>query len=334
MTHKRMAVLGAGSFGVALAKTMADLGHPVTLWARDEEVVRHLNKTHRHPHRLSSIVLPDSLKASHDLEASLKGASVVISTLPMLALRSVWSRAARFLEPNALVISTTKGIEAETQCFSSDILVEVLGVTHKNKITFLSGPSFALEVAQRLPTVITLAAFDVNAAKAIQQMISSDFLRAYVITDVIGLEVAGAFKNVVAIAAGVIDGLTLGQNAKAALITRGLAEISRLAVAMGGVPATLSGLSGIGDLMLTCYGDLSRNRQVGLELARGVDLSEIMSRLSQVAEGVHTAKSARLVSQKYGVEMPICESVYKLLYGNVSPNELVFELMTRRLGAE
>lgn len=324
MNSKKVAVVGAGAFGVAWAKTMADLGFEVALWSRSGSRTE----------RLGSIQLPSNVQTLTTLAETLQNAPWVISTLPMSALREVWTLARPLLHPDAKIISTTKGVEPETLHFSSSLLLEVLGESWRNNLVFLSGPTFALEMAQRKPTALTLASESPAAAKAVQSLISCSFLRAYTTNDVIGVEVAGAFKNVIAIAAGIVDGMELGQNAKAALITRGLGEMTRLAVALGGTFSTLSGLSGAGDLMLTCYGTLSRNRQVGYELSRGKKLPDVIASLSQVAEGVYTAKSARELAERLNLQLPICDAVYRLIYEAAPVQNLLQDLMSRPLGDE
>ena len=333
-SNHHVVVLGGGAFGVALSKIMADKGLSTELWARNPEVVASINQFHHHPKRLSHVRLPDALKATTDLQAALSKADIVISALPMVALTEVWQTAKPFIQPHALVVSTTKGIEDKTLRFSSDILAHILGPSFLNQTTFLSGPSFASELAQGLPTALTLAGAHLPTVETLQVILSGSVLRCYASQDVIGLEVAGALKNVIAIAAGAVDGLELGNNAKAALITRGLAEITRLAVAMGGMSHTFSGLAGIGDLFLTCHGPLSRNRMLGFELAKGRSLEATLTHLGQVVEGVNTTRSVNLLCEKYKVDMPISKGVYRLLFDQVPLYQTLTDLLARKLGFE
>lgn len=327
-------VLGAGSFGTALAKLLAEGGHRVCVWARDPAVVKSINEEHRHPRRLTDVRLPPGLIATTDLAECMKGASLIVSGVPTVAVREVWERAREHLESDTLIVSATKGIENETLMLISDILRDVLPAEAHGRLTYLSGPSFALELCRRLPTAVTIAAEDESVAEQVQRIISTDYFRAYTTTDVVGVELGGALKNVIAIAAGAADGLGFGLNTRAALITRGLAEITRLAVKMGARPLTLAGLAGMGDLVLTCTGSLSRNRTVGFQLGQGKKLDAILQELGEVAEGVNTTRAVRDLSRREEVEMPICEGVYSLLFEDVDARDAVYALMGRRLKAE
>lgn len=330
-----VAVLGAGAFGTALAKLLAEGGHKVSLVARDPDVVAAINDEHKHPRRLPGVRLPPGLKASTDAAAAVDGATVVVSAVPTVALRSVWGAAKSSLGDDTVIISATKGIENDTLMLVSDMLKDILPESAHRQLTYLSGPSFALELAKRLPTAVTVAADDEEMACRVQEVISTDYFRAYTTTDVIGVELGGALKNVIAIAAGAADGLGFGLNTSAALITRGLAEIGRLATKMGARPLTLAGLAGMGDLVLTCTGSLSRNRTVGVKLGQGQKLSQILEELGQVAEGVNTTRSVHDLMKREGVEMPISEGVYRLLFDeSVDPRDAVFELMGRKLKSE
>lgn len=329
-----VAVLGAGSFGTALAKLLAEGGHRVTIYARDPLVVEQINTEHRHPRRLQDIRLPPGLKATDEIQACVEGASLVVSGVPTVAMRQVWGQAKHVLAKDALVVSATKGIENDTLMLISDVLEELLPSQHHPFLTYLSGPSFALELSRRLPTAVTVAAHDEEMAARVQKIISTDYFRAYTTTDVTGVELGGALKNVVAIAVGASDGLGLGMNTRAALITRGLAEITRLAVKMGAQPATLAGLAGMGDLVLTCTGPLSRNRTVGFQLGQGKALDQILEDLGEVAEGVYTTRSVHDLAAREGVDLPIAEGVYRLLFEDIGPRELVHELMGRKLKPE
>ena len=329
-----VAVLGAGSFGTALAKLLAEGGHAVQIYARDPDVAHGITHNHRHPRRLSSIRLPPGLRASTDIATVVEGASLVVSSIPTQAVRSVWTIAAEALEPGAYVVSATKGIENTTLMLVSDILREVVPPEAHARIAYLSGPSFAVELAKRLPTAVTIAADDEAVAHHVQHIISTDYFRAYTTTDVLGVELGGSLKNVMAIAAGVADGLGSGLNTTAALITRGLAEMARLAVKMGAQPLTLAGLAGMGDLVLTCTGALSRNRTVGVQLGQGKKLDAILRGLGEVAEGVPTSQSLHDLAKRESVDMPIAESVYRLLFEGSDPRQELYDLMSRELRPE
>lgn len=327
-------VLGAGSFGTALAKLLAEGGHRVRLWARDADVVRSINEDHRHPRRLREVQLPPGLVATRDLEETLRDASLVVSGIPTVGLREVWNQAASFLGQETIVLSATKGIENDTLMLISDLLKDVLPKDAHARLSYLSGPSFALELCRRLPTAVTVAADEEHVAEQVQRIISTDYFRAYTTTDVVGVELGGALKNVIAIAAGAADGLGFGLNTRAALMTRGLAEISRLAVKMGARPLTLAGLAGMGDLVLTCTGSLSRNRSVGVQLGQGKALAEALATIGEVAEGVNTARAVQALCRREEVEMPLSEGVYAMLFEGMDARELVYALMGRRLKAE
>jgi glycerol-3-phosphate dehydrogenase (NAD(P)+) len=329
-----VAVLGAGSFGTALAKLLAEGGHAVRLYARDVEVAKTINEQHRHPRRLSGVRLPPGLKAITDVKEAVTGAALVVSSVPTVAVRAVWQDAGHALHPDAYVMSATKGIENGSLKLVSDILLDSVPERAKTRLCYLSGPSFALEMARRLPTAVTIAADDEATATHVQSIISTDYFRAYTTTDVVGVELAGALKNVIAIAAGAADGLGFGANTQAALITRGLAEMSRLATKMGARPLTMAGLAGVGDLVLTCTGQLSRNRTVGFQLGQGKKLDQILKDLGQVAEGVNTARSVHDLMKREGVDMPISAAVHRLLFENTDPREEVYGLMGRKLKAE
>ncbi|HSJ99046.1 MAG TPA: NAD(P)H-dependent glycerol-3-phosphate dehydrogenase [Myxococcota bacterium] len=330
----RVAVLGAGSFGSCLAILCADRGHDVTLWARDPAFAEAIARDRRNPRYLKEIEFPDSIRPSADLETALAGAELVIVSVPSHAVRDVMTRAARFVPEEALLVSTVKGIELDTGKTMDAVLEEVLPAAHHPRLTFLSGPSFAHEVARHKPTVLTVACKQEPYAIAVQSTLSCPWFRCYSDTDVIGVEVGGALKNVIAIAVGVSDGLGMGANARAATMTRGLAEITRLGVAMGANPLTFLGLAGMGDLVLTCTGDLSRNRRVGLALGAGRTLEDILAELGEVAEGVRTTYAACQLAERIGVELPIAEGVRALLDGKVDPRQGAAQLLTRQLRGE
>jgi glycerol-3-phosphate dehydrogenase (NAD(P)+) len=327
-------VIGAGSFGTAIASVLASKSHQVFLWGRDAALVSALNERHENPTYLPGIPLPAQVSATTQLEEALHGAELVVSATPSHATRTVMAQALRWLPPQAPVVTVSKGIENETLLTMTEVLEQALPEDHHPYIAVLSGPSFAKEMVQRLPTVVTIASRWEKVALRCQQAFNTETFRAYTSTDVAGVQLGGALKNVIAIAAGIADGLGFGHNARAAIITRGLAEITRMAVRLGANPLTLAGLSGMGDLVLTCTGDLSRNRRVGIELGKGRALSEILGEMKQVAEGIKTAKSARDLSIKTGVEMPICDQVYAIAYEGKNPKAAVIELMTRQPKSE
>lgn len=326
-------VIGAGAWGTALAISLAT-NHRVTLWARDAAQIKEMRASRCNQLYLPDISLPANLELSDDFFAALVNADLAIIAVPTAALRSTLQRLA--LSPGRLsgglradcgVVWVCKGFEAGTSELPHQVVADVL--PEGLHCGVLSGPSFAKEVASGLPTALTLASVDEDFARSAAQALHHAHLRIYASNDVIGVEVGGAVKNVMAIASGISDGLGLGQNARAALLTRGLAEITRLGLKLGGRPETLYGLSGAGDLILTCTGDLSRNRQVGLLLAQQHDLELILRRLGHVAEGVHTAREVHQLAQRLGVAMPISEAVYRILYEHVPAADMVTELLKR-----
>ncbi len=329
-----MVILGAGSWGTALGKLLAEKGRRVKLLARRKEVVEAINRRQENPFYLPKIKLPPHLSATEDPKI-LKEASLIVFAIPSHALRKTLLNLRDFFGKNPVpLVSTIKGIEEESLATMSQVIRETLPNIWHPYYTILSGPSFAEEVAKGLPTAVTIAGFEEDTTQAVQESFATDYFRTYRSLDVLGVELAGALKNVVAIAAGIADGLNFGLNARAALITRGLAEISRLGVKMGANPLTFSGLAGLGDLVLTCTGSLSRNRTVGLRLGRGERLADILNSMTQVAEGIRTTASARALAQKQGVEMPICEAVYRVLYQGEDPRQMARDLLTRRLKEE
>ena len=318
-------IIGAGAWGTALAISLS-ANHRVTLWARDAALISKMKSTRLNQRYLPDILLPASLEFSADLSASLAAAELMIFALPTAALRSTLQQLAQSSRSFGVVLAC-KGFEAETSQLPHQVVAEVLPAGFHCGV--LSGPSFALEVARGLPTALTFASADEEFARSTAKTLHHARLRIYASSDVIGVEVGGAVKNVLAIAAGICDGMGLGLNARAALLTRGLAEITRLGLKLGGRPETLGGLSGVGDLILTCTGDLSRNRRVGLLLAQQHDLPEILRRLGHVAEGVYTVREVHRLAQKLEVAMPICEAVYRILYENIPAVEMLVELLNR-----
>jgi glycerol-3-phosphate dehydrogenase (NAD(P)+) len=327
-------VLGAGAWGTTLAKVLAGKGNRTTLWSHRVDLAEQINEAHTNDRYLPGVDLPTELAATADLERALRGAELVVVVVPSHAFRTVVAEARPYLRPDALLCSATKGIENGSLMLMSQILVDELGPAIEPRLTYLSGPSFAKEVAAEQPTAIVVAGTSAAETHAVQHAFATPSLRVYSSSDVVGVELGGALKNVIAIAAGCVEGLGFGHNARAGLITRGLAEIGRLAERMGAKPLTLAGLSGMGDLVLTCTGHLSRNRTVGYELGKGRTLAEVLATLGHVAEGVKTAKSAYDLSVKLDVDMPITAEVYRVLYEGKPPRQAVIDLMGRTLTHE
>lgn len=326
-------VLGSGSWGTALAIHLARLGNAVTLWARTPEMATRLRTAGEHAQCHPGVPFPAGLMATADLEEACRAAAAVVVSCPSHAVRALGEQIRPVLPPGALIVSTSKGVEQDTHATMSDVLQSVLP-DHMTRVSVLSGPSFAREVAQGLPTAVTAAAGYPSVAEELQRLFSGPTFRVYTSTDVVGVEIGGAVKNVIAVAAGVSDGLGFGNNTRAALITRGLAEISRLAIHRGANPATLYGLSGLGDLVLTCTGDLSRNRTVGLRLGRGETLEQIIASMTEVAEGVRNTASVRGLARSASLDMPLTEQMYAVLYEGKAPWQAVTDLMARRLRSE
>ncbi len=327
----RCTVIGAGSWGTALAAQLVRQGHETVLWDRHPERCDHINAHHRNPRYLREVDLPTGLRAEPDLRRAVDGASLVVPVVPSHALRSVLAAIRDDLAADAQVCCATKGIEDDTLATMHEVCVAELGDI--DRISMLYGPSFALEVAKALPTAVVVAGAD-DTAHIAAEAFHGDHFRAYHTYDVVGVCIGGSIKNVMAIACGVSDGLGFGANARAGLITRGLAEITRLAVAMGADPITMMGLAGIGDLVLTCTSNLSRNRRVGLALGEGRTLDDVLQELGEVAEGVTTAVSAHKLARKIGVELPITEQVYAMLHEDRPAMEALTALMGRQRRAE
>jgi glycerol-3-phosphate dehydrogenase (NAD(P)+) len=304
------------------------------MWAREPELVQAINTRHENPTYLPGIPIAANVHATHALQEALEGADLVVAATPSHATREVMGQALPYLPHGVPIITVAKGIENDTLLTMTEVLEDCLPDAYHPYIAVLSGPSFAKELAQRLPTVVTIASHWDKVAQRCQRAFQTETFRSYTSSDVVGVQYGGALKNVIAIAAGIADGIGMGHNARSALITRGLAEIARIAVSRGANPLTLSGLSGMGDLVLTCTGELSRNRKVGMELGRGRPLAEVLGDMNQVAEGVKTAKSARDLSVRTGVELPICNQVYAIAYEGKSPRAAVVELMTRQPKSE
>jgi glycerol-3-phosphate dehydrogenase (NAD(P)+) len=328
VTARTAAVLGAGSWGTALAVHLARVGHDVRLWARDPALAASIGARHANPDYLPDVSLPDKVTVTSRLEIALQGTNLVVCAIPSHGCRDVMRAAAPHVEPGAVVVSGTKGLEAGTLLRMSEVIGQELD--SGRPVVALSGPSFAIEVAQQLPTVVLAASADAAAVERVQAEFRGPSFRLYASSDVVGVEMGGAMKNVIAIAAGVVEGLGLGHNALAALITRGLAEIARLSAAAGGRRETTAGLSGLGDLVLTCTASLSRNRHVGVELARGRTLPEILSGMRMIAEGVKTTAAALALGERYNVELPIAAQMAAVLDGRADVRTAVETLMLRR----
>lgn len=325
---QRIGVIGSGSWGTALAVHLAHTGHDVRLWARDAALVAEMAATRENRPYLPGVTLPAALSPTADLAAALDAAEFVVVAVPSHGVRAVARAAAASLPAACVVVSATKGLEEGSLLRMSQVLREEL--PQAGDIVVLSGPSFASELARGMPTAVVAAGESPAIVEAVMAHFRSPALRLYGSADVVGVELGGALKNIIAIAAGVVQGLGLGHNALAALITRGVAELSRLAVAMGGQPTTLAGLSGLGDLVLTCTGDLSRNRRVGLALARGEMLPHILAGTRMVAEGVRTTEAALALSATHGIELPIAREMSDVLAGRTDPHTAIRNLMGRK----
>jgi len=329
MSNRKIGVIGAGSWGTALADCLARNGHPVTLWSHETEVASDIESKKRNDAYLPGVELDPTLHASGSLQRVLDGAEIIVSVSPSEFVRPVMERARDHISGRPLLVSASKGLEIGSDLRMSEVLLEVLGAEIAEGCVVLSGPSFAAELARRLPTAVTLASRSEDNAVAVQGLFQNEHFRLYTQSDVIGTELGGSLKNVIALAAGISDGVGLGDNARAALLTRSLAEIRRLTHRLGGEPETLAGLAGVGDLILTCTGDLSRNRTVGLQIGRGQSLAEVLSGMRSVAEGVRTTRAAVDLAASHGVEMPIALAVYSILYEDVEPRQALARLMAR-----
>lgn len=330
----RISVIGAGSFGTALAKLTAENGHQVLIWSHSKDTADAIKNQRENTIYLKGITLPDSISVTTDFHEAAQHAEMIISATPTQAIRDVYSQDNRAAKINVPIVVASKGIEKKTHLLVCDLFTQIFGEAKKNNVFFLSGPSFAREMALKMPTAITIAGYAVDRLPEIQKVFHNEYFRAYATPDVTGVELGGALKNVMAIATGIADGLKFGSNTRSAIITRGLAEIARLGEKLGAKPITFMGLAGMGDLVLTCTGDLSRNRTVGLKLGQGMTLAQIQSEMRMVAEGVPTTESAYELSQSLGVEMPITGAVYKVLYENKPALDAIKELMGRSIKFE
>jgi glycerol-3-phosphate dehydrogenase (NAD(P)+) len=327
-------ILGAGGWGTALTKVVAEKGERVTLWCHGDESFRAIVENRENRIYLPGVRLPETVVATQSLDQAVAGKNLLVCALPSHVVREVISQVAPRVGVETMILCATKGLEEGSLKTMGELFVELFGAERKSRHAFLSGPTFASEVARGLPAAVTVAACDSTVARAVQQVFSTLNLRVYTSSDVVGVQMGGVVKNVIAIAAGISDGLELGQNARAALITRGLAEMTRLAERMGADPRTLAGLPGLGDLILTCAGDLSRNRRVGLQIAAGKSLEEITGSTRMIAEGVRNTRSLYALAKRLEVEMPIVDQMYEVLYAGKRPMEAVQDLMQRSLKAE
>jgi len=323
-------MIGAGSFGTALALVLDTAGNKVKMWAREQEIVDSINRDHRNPSYLSDIDLPKDIRAYNELKAALEGCDQVIFATPSHALREVASKVKPLLKGHELIVTVSKGIENQTLKTMSQVLVEVFQDTIlEDNIGVLYGPSHAEEVGKLRPTTVVASAYSKRSARIIQETFLTPMFRVYVNLDIMGVEIGGSVKNIMAIAAGIVDGAGMGDNAKAALITRGLHEMKRMGTMLGAHADTFSGLTGMGDLIVTCTSEHSRNRNLGLRIGKGEKLDDIVNSMNMVAEGVRTTRSVSDWALRNGVEMPITQAVYQILFENTDPSDALQKLMTR-----
>ncbi|HEY1758834.1 MAG TPA: NAD(P)H-dependent glycerol-3-phosphate dehydrogenase [Bryobacteraceae bacterium] len=329
-----LAIIGGGSWGTALSLLLAPQFQTVRLWMHEADIARQMKATRETSLFLPGFRLPENVSPSSQIAESLEGAHIVIGVMPSQHARTIYGTMLSHLNPDSIIVSATKGLETGSLLRMSQVIEQVCRPRFKARVAVLSGPTFAREIAQGEPAAVVAASQDLPLAREVQSAFSTPAFRLYTNSDPVGVEIAASLKNVVAIAAGVCYGLGLGSNVQAALITRGLAEITRLTVAMGGKPQTLAGLAGLGDLVLTCSGNLSRNRQVGLELAKGRRLSDILGSMRMVAEGVETCGAAVELGQKFEVDLPIIQQMHAVLHASKSPREALRDLMERSLKEE
>jgi len=332
--QENIGVIGAGSWGTTLANLLAKKGHAVTLWAYEPELVNEMATTGVNGPFLPDIRLSSRLTFTNSLEEAVAGKGLLLFVVPSQVVRGVIGTALPAIPTDAVIVSASKGIELGTLMTVSQVYEELVPAAMFRRFAVLSGPSFAREVAQEMPTAVVAAAAEEKVVRRVQDVFTTPVFRVYTNPDIMGVELGGAVKNVIALAAGISDGLGFGNNTRAALITRGLAEMTRLGLAMGASRETFAGLAGMGDLVLTCTGDLSRNRTVGMKLGQGMSLAAILGEMRMVAEGVKTTESARNLARKLGIDMPITEKVYSILYEDKPARGAVVELMTRDLKAE
>jgi len=330
----QVGVVGGGSWGTALANLLASKGYAIDLWVFEKEVKDQIVETGENKVFLPDVKLSANLHPTNDIAAAVLGKNMVVVVVPSHLMRAITSKMAKAVSKEAIIVTASKGIENKTHLTMTGVLKETLAEIPHHRMVAISGPSFAREVARNLPTVVTVASQDIETAAFAQQVFATPYFRVYTSEDVMGVELGGALKNVIAIGAGVVDGLGLGLNARAALITRGMTEIRRLGLKLGANPRTFTGLAGIGDLILTCTGDLSRNHTVGVKIGQGKKVNDILSEMRMVAEGVKTARSVYNLSCKLGIDMPIFHEAYRILYEDFSPKEAIYRLMTRDLKQE
>ena len=330
----RAAVIGGGSWGTALASVLGNNGLDVSLWCHDQSVAQAINERHENPKYLAGLKLPDKVRGVTDLAEALRGAELVVAVSPSHVTRQVMTEAIPHLPRTTPIVCASKGIENDSLLTMNEVLEEILPPELHPYLCFLSGPSFAKETVQKMPTAVVVAATWERIAKSVQKTFSNDYFRCYTSNDVVGVELGGSLKNVCAIAAGIVDGMGFGNNTRALTITRGLGELVRLAVKKGANPMTLSGLAGMGDLVLTCTGELSRNRTVGLELGRGKSIAEVLAGMKQVAEGYRTAKAVHDLAAKLKLDLPIHETIYRILYQGLDPKAALSMLASRELRSE
>jgi glycerol-3-phosphate dehydrogenase (NAD(P)+) len=330
----KIGVIGAGSWGTTLAELLAKRGQEVVLWAHEAKSVEEMKRTRINSLYLPGVVLAEGLEFTGSLQEAVSGKELILSVTPSQLTREVLQKALPFIDKNAIIVSASKGIELDSLLTMSQVCAQILPAAIFDNYCVLSGPSFAREVAQEMPTAIVAAAARPEISVRVQEAFSTNYFRVYTKSDVIGVELGGSIKNVISIAAGISDGLGLGHNTRAALITRGLAEMARLGAALGARASTFAGLAGMGDLVLTCTGDLSRNRTVGMKLGEGMRLNGILAEMHMVAEGVKTTQSAYSLARRLNVDMPITEKVYQILYEDKPARHAVMELMARDLKSE
>lgn len=330
----KIGVVGAGSWGTALANLLATKGYRIDWWVFEEDLCRQIKENRENSIFLPDVCLSENLYPTNSLEDVVKGKDLVLIVVPSHVMREVTQQIRPYIGEDTILVSASKGIENDTQLTMSGVISECLGGLGKERFAVLSGPSFAREVVMGLPTAVTVASKDMACAEMVQHVFATPVFRVYTNEDVVGVELGGSVKNVIAIAAGMIDGLKLGLNTRAALITRGMTEMRRLGLAMGAQPRTFTGLAGFGDLVLTCTGDLSRNHTVGKKIGQGMKLQEVLDDMRMVAEGVKTARSLYNLSRRLGVEMPISHAIYHILHEDLDPKVALHQLMTRDLKHE
>ncbi len=330
----KIGVVGAGSWGTALTNLLALKGFKIDLWVFEKEVIDQIESSRENKFFLPGVSLSDHIYPSNDIEKVVKDKDLVLLVVPSHVMRETASKIRKHITTETIIVSASKGIENTTHLTMSGVLREIFHEISEESFAVLSGPSFAREVARKVPTVVAVASKSQKVAGFVQHIFAAPHFRVYTNNDVVGVELGGSVKNVIAIASGIIDGLGLGLNTRAALITRGLTEIRRLGLKLGANPRTFAGIAGVGDLVLTCTGDVSRNHTVGKKIGEGMKLNEILSEMRMVAEGIKTAKSVYNLSRKLDVEMPISHEVYHVLYDDIEPKEAVHRLMTRDLKQE